>query len=137
MAENTKVTRDDIYEDIASTFQCIEVFELDEALKDCGIEDKELRKKICSRYFFGIGNFHDQYWFKVEDKKFHPLLCFSETFLDTNTDETKLGNVYSKSKSFEFHWYSSSAVDDHYDENSELPPVEFGDVGSDKAFFTK
>lgn len=137
MNEETKLIRDDAYEEIAATFQTIEVFELDETLKECGIDDKELRQKICHRYFFGIGNFHDQYWFKVEDKTFHPLLCFSETFLDTNVDETKLGNVYVKSDYFEFHSYSGGTVDEHFDENSELPATEFGCVGTDDIYRIK
>jgi hypothetical protein len=137
MTEETKITRDNSYEEIAATFQSVEVFELDEALKDCGIEDIELRKKICERYFFAIGNFHDQYWFKIQDKKFYPTLCFSETFLDTITDETKLGTIYAKSDCFEFHSYSGGTVDEHFDENSELPQVEIGIVGTDKVFTTK
>ena len=137
MNTETKIVRDDAYEEIAATFQSVEVFELDEALKDCGIENKELRQKICDRYFFAIGNFHDQYWFKFDDKKIYPMLCFSETFLDTITDETKLGDVYAKSDYFEFHTSSGGTVDEHFDENSELSLVEFGCVGSDKVFTTK
>ncbi|CAN5750005.1 hypothetical protein BH20ACI4_BH20ACI4_17320 [soil metagenome] len=137
MNEETKIIRDDVYEEIAATFQCVEVLELDKALKDCGIESKELRRKICDRYFFAIGNFHDQYWFEAEGKKFHPMLCFSETFLDTDTDETKLGTVYAKSQYFEFHEYSGGAVDIHFDEEQNDNPIEFGIVDTDETFSTK
>lgn len=137
MTEETKIVKEDIYEEIATAFQSVEVFELDEALKDCGIENEELRRKICDRYFFAIGNFHDQYWFKAKNKRFYPMLCFSETFLDTDTNENELGAIYVKSDYFELHANSGGTVDEHFDENLQPSAVEFGNVGMDKTFTTK
>jgi len=133
MSEETKIVRDDIYEEIAATFQWVEVFELDEALKDCGIEDKALRRKIAERYFFAIGNFHDQYWFKANGKKYYPMLCFSENFLDTTTDVTKLGTVYAKSDYFEFHQSSGGTADIYFDENQPKESIDYGIVDIDES----
>jgi hypothetical protein len=126
------MTRDDRYEELAVHYQCVQVMELDEALKDCGVKDEEARRKICKRFLFGMGNFHDQYWFRAEGRKVYPLLCFAETFLNTDTPLADLDTVFAPSLCFAFHESADGAVDWYYEvRDPEGGDPEVGVVGSD------
>ena len=127
-AQKTRLVRDDAYEEIAMMFQRVLVLEVDDALRAAGISDRRKRKKICEHFSFGLGNFFDQYWFNVDGKRFHPLLCYSETFLNIDTDVDKLGTVYAQSPSFAYHEYSRGAVDQHFAKKPDAP-LEINCVG--------
>jgi hypothetical protein len=126
------MTRDDAYEEIAACYQGVLVMELDEALRDSGIEDEATRRRVCARLLFGLGNFHDQYWFRAGGRRMHPLLCFSEAFLDTDTPLSGLGTVYAPSPSFAFHEYADGAVTWYFeDRDADGDEPEIGLVGDD------
>jgi hypothetical protein len=104
MADSITVERDDEhYWELASAFAEVQIMELNDALKECGIEDADLRQKICSRFAFGMGNFLDQYWMEVDGKKHYPMVCFSQTFLDTDTPIESIAPLHIRSEDYEFH----------------------------------
>ena len=127
----TTLVRDDAYEEMGSAYQCIQIDNLNQALKDHGISDKAMRHKICEQFVFAMGNFHDQYWFEADGRRVHPLLCFSTEFLNVDTDVNQLGDVYAPSDMYAFHEYAfgnnSWYFDDHNEDVSEISLGVFDD----------
>ncbi|MDP6467770.1 MAG: hypothetical protein QF918_08520 [Pirellulaceae bacterium] len=117
MSETLSVTRDG-YEKFALAFQVVQIADLNETLKENGITDKELRREICARHLFGIGNFLDQYWFEAEGNKVYPMLSFSERFIDIDTDLSTSGTHYIKD-GCAFHESAFGNVDYFFDELDE------------------
>lgn len=132
MVDNVPMERDDVYEEIAMAFQCVQVTELNKALEASGITDVKLRKRICARFSSGMGNFLDQYWLKANGKRYYPLLCFTEKFLNTDTELTEVGTVYAPSASFAFHEYSGGDVEWYFSNAREDEPIEVGVVGQEE-----
>lgn len=108
MAEATRLVRDDAYEEMGSSYQCLQAATLDAALQENGITDAVVRQKICEAFLFSMGDFHDQGWLKpaAEADRLYPLLCFSKTFLNTDTPVEELGEVFAPSQMFAFHEYA-------------------------------
>ncbi len=130
MAKNARLVRDDAYEEMAATYQVVQMAVLNDILKDCGIKQKKVRRRICEQFAFGMGNFHDQYWFKVNGKKVYPLLCFSKKFLNVDTKIDELGTVFAPSSGFAFHEYAFGDAVSYFDENKEIASdIEMGPVG--------
>jgi hypothetical protein len=105
MADSTRLVRDDAYEVMGSSYQCVQVATLDAALQENGIADPEVRRAICETFLFQMGDFHDQGWLKpsADAKRVYPLLCFSERFLNIDTPVDQLGPVFAPSPMFAFH----------------------------------
>lgn len=132
MTNTLRVVRDDVYEEIAMTFQRVQVAELNEALKSSGVSDSTLRKQICSRFSFALGNFFDQYWFEVDGHKYYPLMCFSERFLNTDTPIDELGTVYAPSILFAYHEMAGGDADWYFDDQNEAEDaITMGVVGDE------
>jgi hypothetical protein len=108
MAKGPPLVRDDDYEQMAASYQCVQIAALDAALQEHGVADAAVRQRICESFIFSMGNFHDQGWFKPspDAKPVFPLLCFTETFLNTDTPLESLGQVYAPSPMFAFHEYA-------------------------------
>ena len=108
MAEATRLVRDDAYEEMGSSYQCVQVSTLDEAMREAGIADAEVRRKVCESFLFAMGNLHDQGWLKpsADAEPVYPLLCFSKRFLNTDTPVGELGEVFAPSEMFAFHEYA-------------------------------
>ena len=124
--------RDDDYEEMAATFQCIQIKELNDVLKRHGIVDAKQREEICADYLFSIGEFLDQQWFECEGKRLHPMLCFSETFLNTDTNPEDLGDLYLCSDMFSYHEYAHGNISYFFEEHGEtIPDLVTGSVGED------
>lgn len=134
MTDSIVVQRDsDRYWELASAFIEVQIMELNDALKEYGIEDAGLRQSICSRFAFGMGNFVDQYWLEVEGTKYYPLVCFSEQFLDTDVPIESLGTVQIRSTDFEFHAAADDEAMFFFRENGEqLKRCRIGGVGEDE-----
>ena len=125
----TKLTRDDAYEEMASTYQCIQIDMLNMALKENGVDDVATRRAVCEEFLFGMGNLHDQYWFEAEGQRVHPLLCFSPRFLNADTDIDQLGDVYAPSEMFAFHEHAFGNNSWYFDDNSEdASEISFGPI---------
>lgn len=108
MADPTQLVRDDVYEDMASSYQCLLVSILDGVLQEHGIVEAEVRRKICEGFLFTAGDLHDEGWFKPfpDGERVYPLLCFSKRFLNVDTSIDELGVVHAPSTSFAFHEYA-------------------------------
>ncbi|MBT4867368.1 MAG: hypothetical protein HON53_19875 [Planctomycetaceae bacterium] len=108
MAQTTRLVRDDDYEEMASSFQCHQTAVLDGALQEHGISDADVRRKVCESFLFQMGVFHDQGWLKPspDGGPVFPLLCFTNRFLNTDTQVDGLGDVYAPSEEFSFHEYA-------------------------------
>ena len=65
MAKATRLVRDDAYEKMGSSYQCLQVSTLDAALQEHGITDVAVRQSVCESFLFAMGNFHDQGWLKT------------------------------------------------------------------------
>lgn len=107
-AKSTRFVRDDVYEEMGSSYQCLQVATLDEVLRENGVGDASVRQKICESYLFSMGIFHDQGWFKAsaDGERVYPLLCFSTHFLNLDTPIGDLGLVYAPSESFSYQEYA-------------------------------
>ncbi len=105
MAQETKLVRDEAYEEMGSSYQCVQVAALDSALREHGVSDATTRQKICESFLFTMGTFHDQGWLKpsADAEPVFPLLCFSERFLGADTPIGELGQIYAPSAMFSFH----------------------------------
>ena len=129
MADPTRLVRDDAYEEMGSSYQCLQVATLDEALKEHGITDTAVRQKVCETFLFAMGNFHDQGWLKpsADAERVYPLLCFSKRFLNTDTPAGELGDVYAPSEMFAFHEYAigNAALLYEGDQNAQVETGSF------------
>lgn len=131
MAEATRLVRNVAYEEMASSYQCLQVATLDAAMQEQGITDPAVRQKVCKTFLFAMGNFHDQYWLKpsTDAERVYPLLCFSKRFLNTDTPIDELGDVYAPSEMFAFHEYAfgSAALLYEGDSNAKVETGIFED----------
>lgn len=108
MAETTRLVRDDVYEEMGSAYQCLQVAILDAAMQEYDISDATIRQKVAESFLFAMGNLHDQGWLKPSSdaEPVYPLLCFSKRLLNTDTPVGELGEVYAPSETFAFHEYA-------------------------------
>lgn len=134
MAEPTRLIRDDAYENIGASYQCLQVSTLDTALRENGIADAAQRQSICEAFLFAMGNLHDQGWLKpgADADRMYPLLCFSKRFLNTDTPIGELGDVFAPSQFFAFHEYAMGNVASHF-EGDPNAHVECGDFEGEDA----
>lgn len=132
MPDQVEMTRDpDAYWDLARAFVRVLMVELNDALKSSGIEDGTLRQTICARFGFGFGNFLDQYWMRAGGKIVYPLLCFSERFLNLDTNLNEIGTIHAPAE-VEFHAMASGLADWYFREQQENDDaVPIGCVGSE------
>lgn len=132
MPDTVEIERDgERYWALGSAFQEIQIMELNEALKKHGVGDAQLRQAICSRFAFGMGNFLDQYWMEVDGRKYYPLLCFSEKFLDVDVAPHEIGPVQAPA-GFEFHdGADDMAIFYFRDQSEKLARARIGTVGDE------
>jgi hypothetical protein len=79
MKKKRKTSKVD-YEDLAYTYQIVEVALLNSILKAHGIADKRKRRKICDDFIFDQGIIFDEGAFQAESggKWYAPVPCFAE-----------------------------------------------------------
>lgn len=132
MSESTRLVRDDAYEEMGSTYQCLQIGMLDAALKSEGIDDPAVRQNVCTTFLQSLGILHDQGWLKPEPDadRVYPLLCFSRRFLNTDVPAEELGEVYAPSEFFSFCEYASGNVFHVFEEDPD-DDIETGVVGED------
>ena len=128
MAKTFPVERDDIFEEMAATYQVIEIARLNEVLKSHKIP-KRVRRKICEDYFFDNGVFLDCGWLKVDGKQVWPTLCFAERPLHPTEGLGDITKLYAPSQFFSFHEYASGDIVSYYDELGEsTDSIEHGNL---------
>lgn len=109
---STSFSRDDRYELLAYEYLQILAAMLSTALQSNGVVDSETRHAICADFLFDLGVMLDEEPIRVESLTAYPLLCFSERFLNVDTDANDLGAVFAPSTSFSFHEHVHAAVAD-------------------------
>ena len=120
MIAETQIQQTDAYEEMAATWQCLEIARLNDVLKSSGVTSQQLRKEICSRYFFGSGDFLDSGWFECAGKPLHPGLCFAER--QTPEANGKLGSIrtlHVQSDAFAFHGYAHGNIGWYFGQHDE------------------
>jgi|GEM_PF-3372338 hypothetical protein len=125
MASSMKVVSGD-YEEVAIDFLMVLALEVDLALKHGGITDVDQRREIVDYFCFGMGNFFDQHWFQSGDKKYYPVLCFSEKHLDDEPEELGLPD------SFSYHDYAFGMFDQLTEDGNGSYQIQVGLVGEDE-----
>ncbi len=135
MADATRLVRDDAYEEMGSSYQCVQVATLDAALQEHGVADAAVRQKVCESFLFEMGNLHDQGWLKPSAgaEPAYPLLCFTRRFLNIDTPVGELGEVYAPSEMFSFHEYAfgNAALLYEGDPNAQVETGSFAGEGPD------
>ena len=133
MAETVKVEQDEQrYWELGTAFTQVFVMELNDALKQGSVDDAEKRQQICSRVAFGMGNFLDQYWMEVEGRKYYPLLCFAEQFLDIGVAAEEVEPLHLPAKEFEFHGAADDVTIEFFRRQGEqLERVRIGVIGEE------
>lgn len=129
MNDATEIVVDDAYEEIAATYQCLEIERLNDVLLRNGISDKEVRKAICGEYQASVGALRDQFWFDVGGTKVHPVVVFSTKFTGDSAEPKALGKIYWKTPAFAFTEYAYGDATHFFDEQGEsLKDVVSGSV---------
>ncbi|MGC4044170.1 MAG: hypothetical protein QM758_10255 [Armatimonas sp.] len=123
--------RDDRYEEMASAYQFHLIALLDTTLKQNGITEVKKRRKIVGTFLSQLGQFHDQGWLRSSagSEQAYPLLCFTKTFLNTETAPEDLGDVLATSSFFSFQEYAASNTEMFFDNDPDAK-VETGSVGA-------
>jgi len=123
-----EIIKEDTYEEMAATYQCLEIARLNEVLKRHGITDVALRQQICSDYISDTGYFLDACWFKSGGKKLYPDLCFAERSAGERGHRGEIEKLHVRSDMFDFHDYAFGDIDWYFEEhNEDASEVETGD----------
>lgn len=127
MAKEYPVVQDDAYEEVAATYQLLEVARLNDILRRHKVADKA-RRKICEAYFFEASAFLDSGWLRVgEGEQLFPTLCFAERPVDPDEGLGDITKLHAPSPSFSFHEYTGGAISVYFDEQSEaVDDIEHG-----------
>ncbi len=124
-----EIIKEDAYEEMAATYQCLEIARLNEVLKQNGIEDVKLREKICGDFTFNSGNFIDSGYFISEGKKVYPEVCFSERVYDEDEEPGEIEKLNVPSDYFAFHEYAFGNISWYFEENSEsVSDIEYSSL---------
>lgn len=122
-----KIVEGDKHDPLTATYQTLELARLNESLKECGVADVDLRRRICESFFFNSGYFLDSCWFAEDGGRFRPGVHFAEL----GDDGQATGTVYFPDPAIGtmLHEYAHGAAawlfDDHAEDASE---IETGDV---------
>jgi len=117
----------DLHDPLTATYQTLELGRLNDVLKQCGVADVDLRRKICEAYFFHSGYFLDSCWFSDQGHRYRPGIYFSQ--VDRANRETGIVYFPDPKIGTMFHEYAHGAAawlfDDHGEDASE---IETGDT---------
>ncbi|MBV9467684.1 MAG: hypothetical protein JOZ57_00390 [Abitibacteriaceae bacterium] len=114
-----EIIQDDAYEEMAATYQCLEIDRLNTILKQYGMDDKALRQKICAEYFSCNGYFLDAGTFISQSKQVYPQIAFAERPCDPRRGLGAIETLYVTSASFSFHEYADGDIYWYFDEHNE------------------
>ena len=126
MGKKLPVVQDDAYEEMAASYQLVEMARLNEVLRKHKIPVKT-RRRICEIYFFGAGVFLDCGWLKAEGKQVFPTLCFAERPVDPDEGMGSITKLYAPSAFFAFHEYVTGDITACFDERA-TEDIEHGNL---------
>jgi hypothetical protein len=125
-----KIVNGDLHDPLTATYQTLEVARLNRTLKECGLNDGKLRRRICEQYFFDSGYFLDSCWLAEEGRKFRPGIYFSE--VDRGNREIGTALLPEPSVGTMFHEYAHGAAAWLFDEhNEDASEIQTGDVNAE------
>lgn len=133
MAKAARLVRDNAYEEMGASYQCVVTAALDAALREHGVRSAATRRKVAESFMFALGEFHDSGWLRPAEEAtaVYPVLCFAERFLNLDTTPAELGVVYAPSPGFAFHEYAHGSVGAFYD-GDPAAKVETGSFESEE-----
>jgi hypothetical protein len=117
MAKKFPVVQDDAYDEMAATYQLLEIARLDEILKRSRIPSKT-RRTICEAYFFAAGAFLDSGWLTAEGERVFPTLCFADRPVDPDEGLGEITRLHIPSAGFAFHEYAGGAFFAYFDDRA-------------------
>jgi hypothetical protein len=121
------VVEGDLHDPLCATYQTLEVARLNSVLIQLGVDEEDLRRRICETYFFDSGYFLDSCYLLEHGRKFQPGVHFSE--LDEKNEKTGVVLMPDPAIGTMFHEYAHGAAawlfDDHAQDASE---IETGDA---------
>ncbi len=115
---STQISRDDRYEALAYEYLQVQTAILDRVLQSNRVADAESRQAICAEFLSELGILHDQQSIEAESLTAYPLICFSEQFLDVDSNTDDLGTVFAPSPSFSFGEQAYGAVADAFGDDT-------------------
>ena len=122
-----KIIKENTYEEIDATYQCLEIARLNEVLKQNGIEDVKLREKICGEFIFNSGNFVDSGYYISEGIKVYPEICFSERSYNEDEGLGEVKELHIPSDYFAFHEHAFGNLGWYFEEHNEsIDEIETG-----------
>jgi len=123
------IIQGDSHESLTATYQALELARLNDTLKQCGVADVALRRKICETYFFQSGYFLDSCWFSDQGHHFRPGVYFSQ--LDASNKETGTVFLPEAQMGTMFHEYAHGNATWLYDEHAEdASEIKTGDANA-------
>ena len=112
---------------LAATYQLIEMARLNESLKECGISDMAVRRRVVEHYFFDSGYFLDGCWFAHKECRYRPGIYFRP--LDDRNKPIDTVILPNPSTGTWFHEVAHGASMDLYEDYGEtLSDIETGDA---------
>lgn len=127
--EPVDIRRDtETYCNLMNAYLMAQIAELDATLQQNGIEDQGIRKSICAQFGMSMGQVFDLGWIGVDGERFHPLLMFSEKYLDdAATPIGEVGPLEGPTREDDFHAMAVEAVSTFYDDlQGDLSRVAYG-----------
>lgn len=122
-----EIVEGDTHDALAATYQGVELARLNESLKECGVADRRLRRRICEAYFFDSGRFLDGGWFAEDGRRYRPGLYFEE--VDAAGRPTGTAHLPDPAGGTALHEYAHGAAIWHFDDNAEsATAVEVGEL---------
>lgn len=103
-----ELSRDPTFEEMGSTWLCLEVEMLNDCLRESGISDKDVRQKVVTQFLLDRGVFLDQKWFVVNGQRAHPGISFTTHPIQPDTQVSDPGTVFLRSSFFSYAEYSGS-----------------------------
>ena len=116
------------YCSLMNAYLLAQIAELDATLQQNGIDDVGIRKSICAQFGMSMGQVFDMGWIGVDNERFHPLLMFSEKYLDdAATPMGAVGPLEGPTREDDFHAMAVDAVTTFYDDlGGDLSRVPYG-----------
>lgn len=113
-----EIVRSESYEELAASYQCLEIEALSRVLVAHGILDVDVRRRICADYVAATAALLDRGWIKVQGQVVHPFVGFMKGS-DPSGAVCSPEVVALPSEGFAFEEYVSGNIFHYFDESKE------------------
>ena len=117
------------YDDLATTYQVVQIALLNSILKSNGIADKRKRRKICEDYLFSEGVILDEGAFQTKQrgKWYAPVPAFAHAPGNPDDGFRRARKLQTLTNDFAgFHEYALGNVSYFFDDCKETTPFDWG-----------